>query len=329
MQAIELIQELLKTGPRTHAVDIDKLPVWIAKSVDVFALRLNKEMRLYLVKPLKELAFEQITNILEQVQKRLGGITLLVADDVNPRFRALFVKNNVPFVYRDKSIFAPALGLKLFDYKAHRKIENVNIENEITPFELKLLAGYLTGFIVQEGFNLNQLEEILAHNKYQCAKSKLAQAVNQLIKLGYLTVTGSGPNRLVKFKNREEVWDQLKDQDVKRFHKTVKGYYIDNVDHVVSGETALAHYSDLVEPKINYLALTNKELKALEQNGKPVGQFGEPEFMFDVMKEPASLFAVDEKYINPVELYFLLKNESDERVQLSIEQMLESKGLKA
>jgi hypothetical protein len=326
--ALEFIHELLGGDPNAHYVDTKNLPVWIVKSVDLYAVRLNESVRIYLFRPIKDLAFEQITNILNQIQKRLGGTTLLIADDINPRFRALFVKNNVPFIYKDKSIFAPMLGLKLFDYKKPKKIENVTVDNEISPFELKLLAGYLTGFITLKEFNLKQLEAILVKNNYQCGRSKLSLAINKLIKLGYLDVKGSGPHRLVMFKNMDEVWELLQDQIVKRFHKTVKGYYMDDVDHIISGETALAHYSDLVEPKLRYIALTNKELKALEDNGQPIGHFGEPIFMFDVLKEPAKLFAMENKYINPIELYFLLKGESDERVQLSIEQMLKDIGFK-
>ncbi len=328
MMAVELIHEILGADINAQPVDTKNLPVWIVKSVDIYAVRLNQNVKVYLVKPIKELAFEQITNILEQIGKRLGDTTLLIADDINPRFRSLFVKNNVPFVYKNKSIFAPMLGLKLFDYKKPKEVRNEDIDNEISPFELKLLAGYLTGFIVQEGFNLKQLGEILDYNNYKCAKSKLSQAVKQLVNLSYLDVKGSGPNRLVRFKDRAKVWEQLKDQKVKRFHKMVKGYYMDNINHIVSGETALAHYSDLARPKMKYIALTNKELKAIEDNGTLVGDFGDPLYMFDVFKEPASLFAVDNKYLNPIELYFLLRDENDERVQLSIEQMLSKYNLR-
>jgi hypothetical protein len=322
MIAMELINQTLGLDANAQPVNTKNIPVWIVKSVDLYGVSVNESVKFYLVKPNKDLAFDQITNILNQVQKRLGGITLLIADDVNSRFRALFVKNNVPFIYKDKSIFAPALGLKLFDYKKPKDIRSVDINNEINPFELKLIAGYLTGFIVQEGFNLKQLGEILAYNDYQCGKSKLSKAVNQLIKLGYLDVVGIGPKRMVTFKDRDDVWDQIKEENIKRIHKSVKGYYMNNVNHIISGETALAHYSDLAKPKIKHMAITNKEFKALENDGQPVGYFGESMYMLDILKEPASLFAVDKKYVNPIELYFLLRNESDERILLSIDQML-------
>ncbi len=331
MKAIDLLEELIH-GSKAHfksdLVNLDAFPVWMSRTIQVYGIKLSREEHIYLVRPQKALPFDQLTNILLQIEKRLGGIVLLVADELNPKYRSLFVKNNIPFIYKDKSLFAPMLGIKLFDYKIPKAIKSKTIDLELTAFELKLLAGYLTGFIVREGFNLNQLEMILKNNQFQCSKSKLSQAINHLIKLNYVDVTGSGPNRLVTFKDRKEVWEELKSMSSKRFSKTVEGYYMIEGDFIFSGETALAHYSDLADSKVKHIAITNKELIEIERRGVPARDFGRPAYIFDVLKEPPHLFAKDDKYLNPVELYFLLRSHSDERVQMALEQMLKNVGLK-
>lgn len=245
----------------------------------------------------------------------------MVADDLNPKYRALFVKNNVPYIYKDKSLFAPKLGLKILDYKEPKSLSAKPIEESIGPFELKLIAGYLTGFIVREGFNLNQIELILENNNYKCSKGKLAQAINHLIDLEFVDARGTGPNRLVIFKDRQEVWSKLKVTPVKSFSKSIESYRMVEDNFIFSGETALAHYSDLAEPRIRYIAVTNKEFQKI-QEGVPVGDFGNPLFICEVFKERPSLFSKGNNFLNPIELYFLMRSNSDERIQIALDQML-------
>jgi hypothetical protein len=150
----------------------------------------------------------------------------------------------------------------------------------------------------------------------------LSQAINHLIELDYMDVKSSGPNRLVTFKDRQEIWEELKDGHVKLFYKMVEAYYlIDNKNYIYSDEMALAHYSNLAKPKLKHIAVTNKELATIESVGKAVGNFGEPEFIFNIFREPPALFA-DDGYLNPIELYFMLKDHTDERIQMELERML-------
>ncbi|MBI2519772.1 MAG: hypothetical protein HYV97_05125 [Bdellovibrio sp.] len=332
MEAHRLLERFVfgKSGERKALpVALDNFPAWISRTVQIYAFNLAKNHSVYLVRPLKELEFDQLTNILAQVESKLGGPALLVADDVNPKYRPLFVKNNVPFVYKEKTIFAPKLGLKLLNYRETKPQKTRQLEEAISPFELKLLAGYLTAFIMREGFNLSQLEFILEGYKFKCSKAKLAQAINHLIELDFVDTKGAGPNRLVTFKNRQEIWDRLKKQPLKPFSKTIESYYMTNADYIFSGETALAHYSDLAEPKMRYLAMTNQQFKQIQKSGDPVGDFGKPQFVCDVLKESPRLFAKDDGFLNPVELYFLLRAHSDERVQIALEQMITNLGIKA
>jgi hypothetical protein len=226
-------------------------------------------------------------------------------------------------------LFAPNLGLKLFDYKAPKAPKNRVLEEEISPFEMKLLAGYLTGHIVREGFNLSDLEMILKSNKYKCSKAKLSQAINHIIELGFMDVKGSGPNRIVTFKNRNDVWEEIKDCQVKPFFKMVEGYYlIDDPNYICSGETAMAYYTNLAEPPVKHIALTRKAFNFLEKHGKPDGDFGRPQYIFEIFKEPPELFAMEDRYLNPIELYFMFRRDKDERIKIELGKIIKNIGLK-
>jgi hypothetical protein len=331
MEALNFINELIFKNKKTQGGEITPkgLPVWLEKAAQFYEIRVGEGQRILLIKPLKEFEFGQYANILQQVEKRLEGVAILIADDLNPKYRSLFVKNNVSFIYKNQSVFAPKLGLMLFDYKAPKALKNRILEEEISPFEMKLLAGYLTGHIVREGFNLSDLEMILKSKEYKCSKAKLSQAINHIIELGLMDVQGSGPNRIVKFKSRNEIWEEIKDYKVKPFFKMVEGYYlIDDLNYIFSGETALAYYTNLAESAVKHIALTRKEFESLEEHGRPVGDFGQPLYIFEIFKESPKLFAMDDGYLNPIELYFMYRGDKDERIQIELEKMIKNIGFK-
>ncbi len=329
----DLLQTALKTTnwQETKAKDelLKSLPLWIKWGVEIYEMDIGKDGHIYIVAPKKKLEFDQLRNIVASLEKKLKKTVLLVADDLPSKYRSLFVREGVPFIYKNKSIFAPQMGIKLMDFK-EPKLKGAQLKDlSVSPFELKLLAGYLTGHIANENVNLKRLENILAKHGVKYSKSKLSNSVNHLIKLDYMDTQGHGPHKMVKFKSKEEVWSKLKKSTIKAFSKTAECYYFVEGDYIISGESALAHYSNLADSRIKFLAVTNKDFLQLASKGKPYGDFGRPSIICDIFKEPPSLFANEGKYINQVELYFLLKSHNDERVQIALEEMLSNIGLKA
>lgn len=301
--------------------DKEGLPAWIISSSKLFVMRADKKSQIYLIEPKKNLTFDQLVNLHRQVEKKLDGFALMVADELNPKFRALFVKNNVSFVYKDKSIFAPCWGLKLFDYKEAQGTEKKVIEESLSPFEVKLIAGFLTGAIDREKYNLDQIIFGLSKNKYACSKSKLSNVVRHLAEKDFMSVSGKGPNRCVQFNTKEQVWEELKYREIKPFFKTIEASFkLLRKKYILSGETALANFSDLSPPEQEYVAVTSKEFFDIEKN-QTKEDTNQKKVVFEVFKESPYLFAID-GYLNPIEIYLTLRNHHDERVQQSLKQML-------
>jgi hypothetical protein len=89
----------------------------------------------------------------------------------------------------------------------------------------------------------------------------------------------------------------------------------------------LQYYSDLAEPEQRSFAVTQKDYDLLKQN------FGKSEAVkkttfIEVRKVSPKLFSVKGN-LNPIELYFELRNHTDERIQLSLSQMLKGYNLEA
>jgi hypothetical protein len=95
MEALNFINELIFKNRRIQGEEITPkgLPVWLEKAAQFYEIRVGEGQRILLIKPLKEFEFGQYANILQQAEKRLGGVAILIADDLNPKFRSLFVKS--------------------------------------------------------------------------------------------------------------------------------------------------------------------------------------------------------------------------------------------
>jgi hypothetical protein len=199
-----------------------------------------------------------------------------------------------------------------FNRKYEKKEHPLN--NKINPFELKLLAGYLTGYLPKETFTLNEILQILENNNYACSLGKLAKTVNSLLEKGFLTKTGKGPKRKVKFKTTKEVWAELNGYEIDKTHNLNKSYIADHNINCYAGESALARFTDLNHPEIETIAVTKKEHDSIIKNPH------DKECYYEIRKEDPKLFS-KKGCLNVIEVYLSLKNNPDERVQIALNEL--------
>jgi len=306
------------------------LPLWLKHSARFIQVLTKNGGDVCLVFPKGDTSYENLIKIQTQAKKLMGCAALLVADDVNPKYRALFVKNKVPFVYKNQSLFAPELGIMLkasnLNKPTTRPKEDPHLVN---PFELKLLAGYLTDHLQLTDFNLDDLQKCLKKNNYNCSKFKLSEAISNLVHFGLIAQTGRGPIRKLMFKDKKETWDNLNNIQIKSTHKIVAGYYrLNKIKPQLAHESALAELTNLNAPEKSFYAVTNKQYIEIEHAGEAVGNFGQPLFYYDIRKEDPKLFSTN-KCLNPIEVYFELKDNPDPRIQKALEEMLAHYHLEA
>jgi len=225
-------------------------------------------------------------------------------------------------MYLNETIYAPGLGVKIFNTAILQNRDNEqDIREELVPFEVKLLAGHLTDFIKSRTYNLDDILAVLHSNNYKCSKGKLSNAVKSLLEKGVITSEGRGPNRTICFKGKDEVWEFLKDSHIAKSHRLIEGRFNIEKEVILSGETALARYSDLSAPAMKIVALTNKELGELKSSERQNLDRNVPKIRIEIRREVPRLFSID-GYLNPVEVFLDLRNDQDERVQISLSQMM-------
>lgn len=335
IRAIQTFYPQVEPIPNIVRVEgIKGLPAWIRGAIKIYQLPLLgiPSAPLYLAVPIADLEVEHLINIHKQLANALQRHVLIVADNLPPRHRPLLVRHRIPFIYKDQSIFAPELGLKfdkLKDYQAHNRIEVIAKNAQLTPFALKVVAGILTKKIAEE-FTLKSLFVQIKIAGHKLSLSKLGATLNELSANRILKVIGRGPHKKYQTEDLHKIWKILHEITVAPFFREVQVNHIpkNRETYAVAGEHALAHYSNLASPKYRTIAMTAgqyRQVFQIQKNIEPDGDFGDP-LTIQIWKEDPNIFAVDGA-LNPIELYFSLRNHYDERIQMALRELLSKYGV--
>lgn len=309
------------------------LPVWIKESIQLYDFPLEGlGAPLYLAVPKENITLEHLTRIYRQLAEKLDAHIIVIADHMPPKHRPLLVKYRIPFIYKDESIFVPELGLKFGKLKKFEPKLKFDLENKketLTPFALKIVAGLLTNKIPQE-FTHKFLHQKLSEQT-KLSSSKLNPTLNELAANGFLLIHGSGPTKTYTKNENQKIWETALTTSFAPFFREVQTNYIpnDRSAYSIAGETALAQYSNLASPKQTTIAMTAGEFRNVYQGKRkdtiPFGDFDKPSVV-QIWKEDPHLFSSD-GVMNPIEVFFSMQNHPDDRVQIALDEMLNTYGL--
>lgn len=314
---------------------LNGFPVWVKSAVRVFVLaRLGEpnEPFLYLIQPEPEVVFEHLMRIYRQLVERFKAPVLIIADKLPAKHRPLLVKFNISFIYKNESIYAPELGLKFDRLKRFHEDRAIRVENKretLTPFALKLIAGILTNQISPE-FTLKSLYEKIHKQGVNVSMTKLSLNLKELVEHGLLLAGGAGPTRCFEKADVEKTWERILALPLAPFFREAETNYVpkNRETFCLAGDTALAQYSNLAAGATTTIAMSVKEFRESYEGKKgeiPFGDVHTPSII-QIWKEPPHLFAL-RGVLNPVELFFAMKNHSDERVQMALDEMLKPYGV--
>ena len=270
--------------------------------------------------------------VYRQLVEKFKAPVLIIADNLPAKHRPLLVKFNIAFIYKNESVYAPELGLKFDRLKRFQENRTIRVENKkeaLTPFALKLVAGVLTNQIPPE-FTLKGLHEKLHQQGVDLSMTKLSLTLKELVENGLLLAGGAGPTRYFAKADVEKTWEKILNLPLAPFFREAETNYVpkNRETFCLAGETALAQYSNLAAGVTATLAMSVKEFRESYEGKRgeiPFGDVHTPSII-QIWKEPPHLFAL-RGVLNPVELFFAMRNHPDERVQMSLDEMLKPYGL--
>ncbi len=229
--------------------------------------------------------------------------------------RNAMVKNGVPFVDLPGNVFLPFMGIILLDVYKKQLIK----ADKMMP---------ATQMVFLELLYMNDEESILkseAANKLNLTKTSITRATSQLEKMGLISQMKSGTEISI-----------MRNYSRKEYYENAKAYLINPVqkeltilrneasfESFTAGETALSYKSELNPPRIEECAIYKGE-EVVNQLEVVDARSEDPDdcLKLQLWKYNPSYFA-REGCVDPVSLACTFKGNEDERIEMSIEQLLE------
>lgn len=233
--------------------------------------------------------------------------------------KALF-ENRVPFLSPPATMFLPFLGIAMQIRKSKESDKIIDIEKKLSP-QSQILFLYMLYKIKNKHISKAEAARAIGLNAMSVSRSSKELEARGLIKL-----QDCGNN----------IQMTCTSTNLDLFHKALP-YLINPIEkciivkrdslkqeHPLAGETALSTVSMLSPPQMQTTACTKKDIPPStidytnDARWMPATELSN----LQIWKYSPTLFATN-GMVDPVSLYMSLKDSNDERIQASLEEMME------
>lgn len=257
----------------------------------------------------------------ELLRDRLGvQLVVLLLDHAPAAVRKQLVNRRVGFIAPGSQLYIPEALLDLRERTARARAEPAGV---ISPTAQLILLAVLLGEPLED---TNQTE--LAA-RLQVAIMSISRALDELETLGIAKPRHVGrQRRLHLLANGEDLWTSVRDKlqtpvrKVRRIHGT-----LDDATAPRAGESALARYTMLAEPRIKHRAIAAARWKEFAQHLDELNTFEVEDALtqLETWSYDPTILARNGA-VDPLSLYLSVRYNLDERVAQAAEQLLEPFG---
>ena len=244
-------------------------------------------------------------------------LVLLLLDHAPAALRKQMVAHRIGFLAPGSQFYIPEALLDLHERSARARPEPPGI---ISPTAQLMLLAALQG---QQLDDTNQTE--LAA-RFQVAIMSISRAFDELEALKIGRTVHVGRQRRLHLHVRDgDLWAIVKDKLQTPIRKVRKVYGILNSEVAPrAGETALAHYTMLGEPRVERRAIAAAHWKRVERELDEISafDFAQPHMEVETWTYDPRLLA-REGFVDPISLYLSIRHSLDERVAQAADQLLE------
>jgi len=295
--------------------EIKMLPLFLRMKYDYLTgIFLNIQIVLIYSKGSGSVSAVELRKHIDLIRKALRKPVVFVTNAMEAYNRKRLINKKIPFIVPGKQMFIPEMVISFQDSAIRAPQKNISM----TPAVQYLLLFHLLCEDL-EGLNLKSIAKKLGYGKMT-----ISRAVSYLSKNDICQVTGTKEKGLEFGKSKMILWkkvEPLMSSPVKKI------MFTDKIPELAlykrSNINALAHYTDLADELKDYVAITDHDFKKLVKSGR-IKDYGEydGEVCIEVWKyNPAGLSKG--KYVDPLSLYLIFRNDMDERVQMALNKMME------
>jgi len=228
--------------------------------------------------------------------------------------RKRFIQRGISFIVPGKQMFMPELLVNLQDFA----LRPGKIPEAMTPLTQYLLLYHLQ-VAKLEGMNFKNIAQTL-----KLGTMTITRAANYLASKRICEVVGTKDKQLHFDKEGYELWNIVEPLMQNPLKKKVFATPLIHVENsVYSGINALAHYTDIAYDNKPYYALDKKAYDSLLKENKQLFiDEVDGETVIEIWKYNPKGLAIEE-FVDPLSLYLIYRNDTDERVQIVINQLID------
>jgi len=254
---------------------------------------------------------------INQVKKKWDNEVLYLAPAMSTYNRKRLIEQKISFVVPGNQMYLPALGLDLREYL--RNIRTTK-RKKFSPSTQAVLLSMFYDW-PKEGVTPSQLAERLDYSLMT-----MTRAFDEIESAGLADVDMEWRERVLVFDGgKKEVWDRSSALMRSPVNKRIKVMGTRKKNFPYAGESALARYSMLAEPKCPVIAVSNRHWKAMQELAAvmevPNEEPGATEV--EVWSYSPELFARD-GMVDPLSLYLSFRESPDERIEMALEKLEEA-----
>ncbi len=330
-KAINYINESLGIDAIENPIlnkDLGNLPMYITQAYKLYdAILFNKNVVLIEQRNEDDFSVLQTEKHLQLIRNAINKTVVLVLENLQSYNRKRLIEKGINFIVPDKQLFLPELLINLSENYAQPKSKVKN--KSLMPSSQFLLLYHI--------IHRNNNWKIEEHSFKEIAKKldytpmAVSYAVDDLKNHDLIEVFGE-KEKFIKFNlERSELWYTAQQQNILE-SPVLKTVFVDelpsNVFMLKANASALPEYTSINPSKQKYYAIEKSAFYFLQKNnGLLNANDREGKFAIEVWKyNPVTLledFPVDNAVVDPLSLYLSLKDSTDERIEMGLEQIIE------
>lgn len=304
------LTELIGIQVRDKNETIENLPNYILSRYQIRKSSFDG-VEVLLVYPKGELEHIQaISKHLEKIKQTYNCPAILVMNHLTYRERSALIKRRIAFIVEKKQVYLPFMAIYLQERCDAEKIER----KKILPSAQMLMIYYI--YHGTDEIVLSQVGKVLS-----LTPTSIMRASKQLMEMGLFQVKKYGVHKIMfSKKTPKNLYESAKEYILTPVKKKVyipKNTLDDSM--VLSGDSALAYYTMLNEPRVACYATDNMTKWKSVATDKLIDIDTQCEL--ELWRYNPRIFS-NKGYVDELSLALSYKNEEDERVQEAIEEML-------
>ena len=291
------------------------LPLYLNEMYDFFIVTLLKNKAVFLTQNTAEnLTVEQYRKQIEIIERTFNLPAVLVFERLQSYQRKRLIEKRIAFVHIEKQTFIPHFFMDLREIRKQNDSKN----EKLIPAAQALLFYHL---LIE---NLAEVNFKTIAKKTEYSAMTVTRVAKNLCENNLCEVIGAKEKKLIFKYEKKYLWEKAKPH-LQNPIKIVR-FLPDEMEKefiFISGYSALAYYTNISDDDEMRFAISTKDYENLlkEKNVLFVERYSEA-IALEVWKYPPRL-TTNNKFVDPLSLYVILKNNSDERTQIELEKLVE------